>query len=152
MTPEAGQSVADSRRNRISAPACATPRRGQLHNARSAAVLVPTHPSGTMSIAWRSRLRCRARHIFARNERFRGRVGEEVPREYVRIVLEKTDLVILPHEYGYSVYRADVARSRRLGARRRFHTHRLLELRRWKRSRYIRGMPTERWTAAARRS
>jgi hypothetical protein len=48
--------------------------------------------------------------IIARNERFRGRVGEEVRREYVRMVLEETDLVILPHEYGYCIYRAEVAR------------------------------------------
>jgi len=48
--------------------------------------------------------------LVARNERFRGRAGEEVRREYVRMILEETDLVILPHEYGYCVYRAEVAR------------------------------------------
>ena len=48
--------------------------------------------------------------IVARNQRFRGRAGDEVRREYVKMVLEETDLVILPHEYGYCVYRAEVAR------------------------------------------
>jgi hypothetical protein len=48
--------------------------------------------------------------IIARNERFRGRAGKEVRRDYVRMVLEETDLVIQPHEYGYCVYRAEVAR------------------------------------------
>jgi hypothetical protein len=48
--------------------------------------------------------------IIARNQRFRGRAGEQVRREYVKMVLEETDLVILPHEYGYCVYRAEVAR------------------------------------------
>jgi len=48
--------------------------------------------------------------IVARNERFRGRAGEEVRRDYVRMILDETDLVILPHEYGYCVYRAEVAR------------------------------------------
>jgi hypothetical protein len=48
--------------------------------------------------------------IVARNERFRGRAGEEVRREYVRMILEETDLVILPHEYGYCVYRPEFAR------------------------------------------
>jgi integrase len=47
--------------------------------------------------------------IVARNRRFRGRAGEEVRRDYVRMVLEETDLVILPHEYGYCVYRAELA-------------------------------------------
>lgn len=48
--------------------------------------------------------------IVARNKRFRGRAGEEVRRDYVKMVLEETDLVILPHEYGYCVYRAELAR------------------------------------------
>jgi hypothetical protein len=48
--------------------------------------------------------------IVTRNQRFRGRAGEQVRREYVKMVLEETDLVILPHEYGYCVYRAEVAR------------------------------------------
>ncbi len=38
--------------------------------------------------------------IVTRNQRFRGRAGEQVRREYVKMVLEETDLVILPHEYG----------------------------------------------------
>ncbi len=48
--------------------------------------------------------------IVTRNQRFRGRAGEQVRLEYVKMVLEETDLVILPHEYGYCVYRAEVAR------------------------------------------
>ncbi len=48
--------------------------------------------------------------IVARNHRFRGRAGEQVRSDYVRMVLEGTNLVVLPHEYGYCVYRAEVAR------------------------------------------
>jgi hypothetical protein len=48
--------------------------------------------------------------IVARNQRFRGRAGKQVRSDYIRMVLEETDLVILPHEYGYCVYRAEVAR------------------------------------------
>ena len=48
--------------------------------------------------------------IVARNHRFRGRAGQQVRGDYVRMVLEETDLVILPHEYGYCVYRAEIAR------------------------------------------
>ena len=46
----------------------------------------------------------------ARNHRFRGRAGHQVHSDYVRMVIEETDLVVLPHEYGYCVYRAEVAR------------------------------------------
>jgi hypothetical protein len=55
--------------------------------------------------------------IVARNHRFRGRVGEEVRRDYVKMVMEETDLVILPHEYGYCVYRAELARCGGMWAR-----------------------------------
>jgi integrase len=48
--------------------------------------------------------------IVARNQRFRGRAGQEMRRDYIKTVLEETDLVVLPHEYGYCVYRAEVAR------------------------------------------
>jgi hypothetical protein len=48
--------------------------------------------------------------IVARNQRFRGRAGQQVRSDYIRMVLEETDLVVLPHEYGYCVYRAEVAR------------------------------------------
>jgi integrase len=48
--------------------------------------------------------------IVARNQRFRGRAGQQVRSDYSRMVLEETDLVVLPHEYGYCVYRAEVAR------------------------------------------
>jgi integrase len=48
--------------------------------------------------------------IVARNHRFRGRAGQQVRGDYIRMVLEETDLVILPHEYGYCVYRAEIAR------------------------------------------
>ncbi len=49
-------------------------------------------------------------HIAARNQRFRGRAGSEVRREYVRMVLTETDLTIVPHEYGVCVYQEETAR------------------------------------------
>lgn len=48
--------------------------------------------------------------IVARNQRFRGRAGQQVRSDYIKMVLEETDLAGLPHEYGYCVYRAEVAR------------------------------------------
>jgi len=55
--------------------------------------------------------------IVARNHRFRGRAGEQVRNDYVNMVLEETDLVVLPHEYGYCVYRNEVARCGGIWAR-----------------------------------
>jgi integrase len=48
--------------------------------------------------------------IVARNQRFRGHAGQQVRSDYIKMVLEETDLVVLPHEYGYCVYRAEVSR------------------------------------------
>lgn len=50
------------------------------------------------------------KQIVARNQRFRGRAGQELRSDYIKTVLGETDLVVLPHEYGYCVYRAEVAR------------------------------------------
>ena len=47
--------------------------------------------------------------IAARNHAFRGRVGEQVRRDYVDFVLAETDLRIRGCDYGWCVFRAEVA-------------------------------------------
>jgi len=47
--------------------------------------------------------------IAARNHAFRGRAGEQVRRDYVDFVLAETDLRIRGCDYGWCVFRAEVA-------------------------------------------
>lgn len=48
--------------------------------------------------------------IVARNHAFRGRVGEQVRRDYIRFVLTETDLRVRGCDYGWCVFQAETAR------------------------------------------
>jgi FAD binding domain len=75
--------------------------------------------------------------IVARNRRFRGRAGEEVRRDYVRMVLEETDPVILPPEYGYCLPSRTRSLQWRVGACGALYVHHMHELRRRTRARAV---------------
>jgi integrase len=47
--------------------------------------------------------------IVARNHAFRGRAGEQVRRDYIRFVLEETDLRVHACDYGWCVFQAETA-------------------------------------------
>ena len=47
--------------------------------------------------------------IVARNHAFRGRAGEQVRRDYIRFVLDETDLRIRGCDYGWCVFQAETA-------------------------------------------
>jgi integrase len=53
--------------------------------------------------------------IAAGNARFRGRVGEQVRRDYIGFVLKETDLRIHACDYGWCVFQPETPRSRRRG-------------------------------------
>ena len=48
--------------------------------------------------------------IVAGNARFRGRAGEQVRRDYIEFVLEKTDLRVYACDYGWCVFQPETAR------------------------------------------
>lgn len=47
--------------------------------------------------------------IIARNHAFRGRAGDQVRRDYIRFVLEETDLRVHACDYGWCVFQAETA-------------------------------------------
>lgn len=47
--------------------------------------------------------------LLKRNSKFRGVAGKEARSQQVKLLMENTDLVVIPHAYGLCFYRRDVA-------------------------------------------